>query len=110
MRAHGRRWRRSRDDYDADMGGGRRAVALLRELQAHRVWVESPHGRVQATAHLTTRIHPEVVGVQHGFGHKAFGRPAKGRGTSDSALRPTKSGPLPVEALHKEACVRVARA
>ena len=73
------------------------------------VWVESPYGRVKAKVKTTTRIHPEVVGVQHGFGHTALGRLAKGRGTSDSALRPTKSDPRSGQALHKEACVRIAR-
>lgn len=74
------------------------------------VWVESPYGRVKAKVKTTTRIHPEVVGVQHGFGHGAFGRLARGRGTSDSALRPTKSDPLSGQALHKEASVRIAKA
>jgi thiosulfate reductase/polysulfide reductase chain A len=74
------------------------------------VWVESPHGRVKARAKVTTRIHPEVVGVQHGFGHTALGRLAQGRGTGDSPLRPTKSDPLAGQALHKEACVRIVKA
>jgi thiosulfate reductase/polysulfide reductase chain A len=73
------------------------------------VWVESPHGRVKARAKVTTRIHPEVVGVQHGFGHTALGRLAKGRGTGDSVLRPTKSDPLSGQAMHKEACVRIVK-
>jgi anaerobic selenocysteine-containing dehydrogenase len=59
---------------------------------------------------VTTRIHPEVVGVQHGFGHTALGRLAKGRGTGDSVLRPTKSDPLSGQASHKEACVRIIKA
>jgi thiosulfate reductase/polysulfide reductase chain A len=74
------------------------------------VWVESRYGRVQARVKTTTRIHPEVVGVQHGFGHTALGRLAKGRGTSDSVLRPTKSDPLSGMATHKEACVRIVKA
>jgi len=74
------------------------------------VWVESPHGKVRAKVRITTRIHPEVVGVQHGFGHTALGRLAKGRGTGDSPLRPTKSDPLSGQASHKEACVRIVRA
>jgi hypothetical protein len=52
-------------------------------------------------------MHPEVVGLQHGFGHSALGRLAKGRGTRDGILRPTKADPLSGMSLHKEACVRV---
>ena len=74
------------------------------------VWVESPYGKVKARVKTTKRMHPEVVGVQHGFGHWALGRLAKGRGTSDSPLRPTKSDPLSGQALHKEACVRIYKA
>lgn len=71
------------------------------------VWVESRYGRVRARVEVSKRIHPEVVGLQHGFGHTALGTRAKGRGTSDSTLRPTVSDPLSGMALHKEACVRV---
>lgn len=73
-------------------------------------WVESPHGKVKAKVRVSSRIHREVVGVQHGFGHTALGRLATGRGTSDSALRPTTSDPLSGQALHKEACVRIVKA
>lgn len=71
------------------------------------VWVESPHGKVRATVKVSRRIHPEVVGLQHGFGHKALGRNAKGRGTADGELRPVKADALSGQSLHKEACVRV---
>lgn len=74
------------------------------------VLVESPHGKVKARVRTTTRMHPDVVGLQHGFGHTALGRLARGRGTSDSPLRPSKSDPLSGQALHKETCVRITRA
>jgi len=73
------------------------------------VLVESIYGKVKAKAKITEGIHPEVVGLQHGFGHWAFGEIAKGRGTSDSVLRPTKSCPISGQALHKECCVRVSK-
>ncbi len=46
------------------------------------VWVESRYGRTRAKLKVTARIHPEVVGAQHGFGHWKLGRQAAGRGTS----------------------------
>lgn len=86
------------------------AAAKYGVKDGDEVWVESTYGRVKAKVRTTTRIHPEVVGVQHGFGHTALGRLASGRGTSDSPLRPTRSDPLSGQALHKEACVRIVRA
>jgi thiosulfate reductase/polysulfide reductase chain A len=74
------------------------------------VGVESPYGRVKARVKTSRRMHPEVVGLQHGFGHTALGRLASGRGTTDSPLRPTKSDPLSGQALHKETCVRIVKA
>ena len=47
------------------------------------VWVESKYGKVKAQVKLTEGMHPEVVGLQHGFGHWAQGSIAKGRGSSD---------------------------
>lgn len=74
------------------------------------VWVESKYGKVKAKVNVTERIHPEVVGLQHGFGHTALGSLAKGRGTADGTLRPTKGDPLSGQAMHKECCVRVTQA
>ena len=74
------------------------------------ITVESPYGKVTARAKLTKRMHPEVVGLQHGFGHTALGNKAKGRGTRDAFLRPTVSDPLSGQAMHKENCVRISRA
>lgn len=75
-----------------------------------RVVIESRYGQVLGKAKLSKRMHREVIGLQHGFGHTALGRLAAGRGTSDSNLRPTKADPISGMALHKEACVRVRRA
>lgn len=80
----------------------------LRDSDA--VWVQSPYGKVKGRLKLSKRMHPEVVGLQHGWGHTALGRNAQGRGMSDAWLRPTKSDPLSGMALHKEACVKVFRA
>lgn len=74
------------------------------------VWAESPHGKIKATVKISRRIHPEVVGLQHGFGHSAFGKLAKGRGSSDASLRPTVSDPLSGQACHKECCVKIYKA
>jgi thiosulfate reductase/polysulfide reductase chain A len=73
------------------------------------VWVRSPHGKVKAKVKTSRRMHPEVVGLQHGFGHTALGRRAQGRGTSDAVLRPLKADPLSGQGLHKECCVRLER-
>lgn len=73
------------------------------------VWVESPYGKVRATIKTSKRMHPEVVGLQHGFGHTALGRNARGRGTSDSILRPLKADALAGQALNKECCVRLVK-
>lgn len=71
--------------------------------------VESSYGKTEAKVKVSRRIHPEVVGLQHGFGHWAMGRQAKGRGTADSNLRPTKADALSGQSLHKENCVRISK-
>ena len=73
------------------------------------VRVESPYGGVRANAHVTEQIHPEVVGLQHGFGYWAMGTQAKGAGCSDAALRPTKADPIAEKGIHEPCCVRVVR-
>lgn len=74
------------------------------------IWVESPYGKLKMKAELTEGIHPEVVGTQHGWGHWAMGRVAKGRGAHTGFLAPTKACPLSGQALNKEICVRVSKA
>lgn len=73
------------------------------------VWVESRYGRMKTILKFTEGIHPEVVGAQHGFGHWAFGKIARGRGSFDGGLRPTKADPLSGQSLNKECCVKVYR-
>jgi len=73
------------------------------------VIIESSYGKVEARVKTTERMHPEVVGLQHGFGHTALGKLAKGQGTGDSVLRPTKADGLAGGGMHKENCVRVRR-
>lgn len=74
------------------------------------VWAESPYGKVRMRAELTEGIHPEVVGTQHGWGHWAMGRIAKGRGAHTGFLAQTKACPLSGQSLNKEICVRVFKA
>jgi thiosulfate reductase/polysulfide reductase chain A len=74
------------------------------------VIVESPNGQTRAVVEVSRRMHPEVVGVQHGFGHRALGRVAKGRGTAVSDLNTIRYDPLAGQACHKEICVRIRKA
>ena len=74
------------------------------------VWVESSYGRVKGEVQTSRRMHPEVVGVQWGWGHTALGKDAKGRGMAEAPLRPTKGDSLSGQALHKETCVRITKA
>ena len=76
----------------------------------NEIWLESPYGKVKGKVKLTKRIHPEVIGAQHGFGHEALGKAAKGRGVNTGILNLTKSDPLSGMAVHKEICVKVYRA
>ena len=78
--------------------------------EGEMVWVESPNGKVLAKAHLSRRMHPEVVGAQHGFGHSALGRNAAGQGTNFGGLNTCVSDPLSGMACHKEVSVRITKA
>ncbi len=74
------------------------------------VIIESPYGSTRGKIKATRRMHPEVVGLQHGFGHWAGGRNAVGRGTADAGLRPTRADPLSGQAIHKQTCVTLRKA
>lgn len=74
------------------------------------VWVESKFGKTRAVAKITRRIHPEVVGAQHGFGHWKLGKAAVGRGSSFGDLNTIAYDSLSGQGLHKEVCVKVYKA
>ena len=78
--------------------------------EGDEVVVESPYGKTTAKIRVSRRMHPEVVGLQHGFGHWALGKNAKGRGTADANLRPTRADSLSGQSLHKENSVRISKA
>ena len=86
-----------------------KTAASLGIGQGDWVTVESPYGKVRMKAELTEGIHPDVVGTQHGWGHWAMGRIAKGRGAHTGFLAQTKADAISGQALNKEICVRVSK-
>ena len=71
------------------------------------VTVENEYATDTARARPTSRIHPDVVGMTHGFGHWGLGPVAKGKGINDSQFVPGKADPISGMAAHKDAAVRV---
>jgi thiosulfate reductase/polysulfide reductase chain A len=71
------------------------------------VTVENQYARASARARVTQRIHPDVVGMTHGFGHTASGPVAQGKGTNDSQFLPGKAERISGMAAHKDGAVRV---
>jgi len=78
--------------------------------EGDEIWIESPVAKARATAHVTEGIHPEVVGLHHGYGHWALGQVAKGKGTDDGQFLPGKAEHLSGQAVTKEVGVRVYKA
>jgi thiosulfate reductase/polysulfide reductase chain A len=84
------------------------------------IWIESPYGKAKGTVQTTERIHPEVVALQHGYGHWALGKVAKGTlnklntwspaGTADGQFLSGKAEKFSGMAVHKEIGVRVTKA
>jgi anaerobic selenocysteine-containing dehydrogenase/Fe-S-cluster-containing dehydrogenase component len=50
--------------------------------ESYLIRVSSPHGMLQAAAHITKSIRPDTVALPVGQGHKEFGRYAKNRGVN----------------------------
>lgn len=71
--------------------------------------VQNAFATAKATARVTTRIHPDVVGMTHGFGHWALGPVANGKGTNDSQFISGKADPISGMAAHKDGAVRIYR-
>ena len=71
------------------------------------VTVENQYGKAQARAKVTRRIHTDVVGMVHGFGHWGAGTIAKGKGTNDGQFVPGKAERISGMAAHKDGAVRV---
>ena len=46
------------------------------------VWVESPHGRIQAPVLLLPGVRPDTISMPVGQGHEAYGRYARNRGVN----------------------------
>lgn len=73
------------------------------------VTVENQYGKARARAKVTRRIHPDVVGLVHGFGHWAAGTIAQGKGTNDGQFIPGKAERLCGMAAHKDGAVRISK-
>ena len=71
------------------------------------VWVENQYAKARARARATRRIHPDVVGLLHGFGHWGLGPVAQGKGTNDGQFIPGKAERISGMAAHKDGAVRI---
>lgn len=84
------------------------------------VWLESPHAKAKATVQVTERIHPEVVALQHGYGHWGFGKVARGglnkinkwcpAGTADGQFFAGKAEKFSGQIVAKEIGVKITKA
>lgn len=73
------------------------------------VRLTSEYGAVRAQVYVTEGIHPDVVGLQKGFGHWALGNLAKKKGTQDAFLRPALACHVSGQAINKECCVNITK-
>ncbi len=84
------------------------------------VWIESPYAKAKGTVQVTERIHPEVVALQHGYGHWGFGKVAKGSlnqinrwspaGTADGQFFSGKAEKFSGQIVAKEIGVKIIKA
>jgi thiosulfate reductase/polysulfide reductase chain A len=84
------------------------------------IWIESPHAKAKGTVQVTERIHPEVVALQHGYGHTGFGKVARGAlnkinkwspaGTADGQFYAGKAEKFSGQIVAKEIGVKLIKA
>jgi len=84
------------------------------------IWIESPYAKAKGTVQVTERIHPEVVALQHGYGHWGFGKVAKGSlnqinrwspaGTADGQFFSGKAEKFSGQIVAKEIGVKIIKA
>ena len=84
------------------------------------IWIESPYAKAKGTVQVTERIHPEVVALQHGYGHWGFGKIARGAlnrinrwspaGTADGQFLAGVSEKTSGMSVHKEIGVKIIKA
>ena len=96
------------------------SAAKLGLKDGDAIWIESSYAKAKGTVQVTERIHPEVVALQHGYGHWALGKIAKGSlnklnkwspaGTADGQFLSGKAEKFSGQAVHKEIGVKVTKA
>ena len=84
------------------------------------IWIESPYAKAKGTVQVTERMHPEVVALQHGYGHWAMGKIAKGAlnkvnrwspaGTNDGQFPAGMAEKASGQGVTKEVGVRIIKA
>lgn len=72
-----------------------------------KVLIESKYGQQESTLKVTPEIHPDAVGMTHGFGHWGLGKTAKGRGTAVNYFYKGEAEKVSGQAVLKEGFVRV---
>jgi len=75
-----------------------------------RVMIESPFARKAAVVKVTPEIHPDAVGMTHGFGHWGLGKVARDKGTAVNHFYEGKVDKVSGQAVLKEGRVKVYKA
>ena len=84
-------------------------AAMLGLKDGDRVVVESRFDSREAVLKVTPEIHPQVVGMSHGFGHWGLGRVARDKGTAVNHFYEGKADKISGQAILKEGWVKVCK-